>query len=172
MERTKKSFILYLTIAGVAALVISWWLIFFARQGEVLIERLGASGVNLSLEEMDAVRDATHESLRMFAFEGGFLALLTVGGLLLLIRAQRREVEMHRRQRDFLSGVTHELRSPIASARLQVESLRMGRVPKDKQERYLVRTLADLDRLSRTVDQLLKAARASSGRVQLSLQPL
>lgn len=170
--RAKKSWIPYLTVAGLFALILSWWIIFFAREGDVLIERLNASGIDLTVEEMDAVRGATHRSLVMFASEGGVLVVLLFAGLLVLIRAQRREVEMHRRQRDFLSAVTHELRSPIASARLQVESLRMGRVPEGKQERYLVRTLADMDRLSRTVDQLLKAARTSSGRIQLNLQDL
>ena len=50
--------------------------------------------------------------------------------------------------------MTHELRSPIASARLHVESLQLGRVPEAKRERYLNTTLADLDRLSRTVDRI------------------
>jgi len=172
MRRGKKSVLLYWTFAALFALVLTWWLIFFSRQGELMLVRLSESGVALTPEQMEAVRQASDRTLRMFVSEGAFLALLAIGGLLLVLRSLKREVEMHRRQRDFLSAITHELRSPIAAARLQVESVKLGRVPEAKRERYLGRTLDDLDRLNRTVDQLLTAARASSGRVQLAPQSL
>lgn len=172
MLRGKKSVVLYGAAGAVFVLVLTWWLIYFARQGDLLVERLEDANANLTAEQSQAVRDAADSSLRMFAFEGAFLALIALGGLLLLLRSMRRDLEYHRRQRDFLSAITHELRSPIAAARLQVESLQLGRVPERKVDAYLQRTLADLDRLARTVDQLLTAARASSGRVQLALEPI
>lgn len=90
----------------------------------------------------------------------------------LIWSSMRRELHLHRQQRDFLSAVTHELRSPIAAARLQVESLSLGRVPEAKVGRYLSRTLDDLDRLSLSVNQLLEAARSQSGRAELTLEAL
>ena len=170
MQREKKSLILYVTTMALFALIVAWWLIYFTRQGDLLVARISDSGAQLTPEQMDAVRGASARSLRMFVFEGGFLMLLVFGGFLLILRSLRREVEFHRRQRDFLSAITHELRSPIASARLQTESLLLGRVPEAKRTPYFERTLDDLDRLSRTVDQLLTAARTSSGQVQLLME--
>ena len=170
MKAGKKTLTLYWTAAGFFVLVMGWWVVFFARQGELLVNRLEDAGTGLTPEQIAAVHDAADRSLRMFIFEGGFLGLLALAGLILVLRSMRREVLLHRQQRDFLSAVTHELRSPITSARLQVESLRLGRVPPEKEDRYLSRTLEDLDRLSRTVDHVLVAARASSERVKLAME--
>jgi len=168
----RRPFVLYGTVAALFGLVLGWWLVFFARQGERLVRLLEQAGVGLTEEQTARVREAASRSLRMFAFEGAFLGLLAVVGFLLILRSMRREIELHRGQRDFLSAITHELRSPIASARLHVESLALGRVPEAKRARYHEHALEDLDRLGRTVDQLLTAARASSGRVALELEPI
>jgi len=163
-----RSAILYGTLAGLFSLVLIWWMVFFSRQGSLLVRRLDENGAGLSAAQSRALEDAASHSSRMFMYEGGFLALIGLLGMWLVLRSLRRELLMHRQQRDFLSAVTHELRSPIAAARLQVESLHLGRVPEAKVQRYLARTIEDLDRLSVTVNQLLEAARSNSGRVELS----
>lgn len=167
-----KSVILYGALAGLFTLVLAWWMVFFARQGTILVERMEAEELQLSEAQADSLQAFANESTRMFLYEGAFLGLIGVGGLWLILRSMRREVLLHRQQRDFLSAVTHELRSPIAAARLQVESLQLGRVPEAKVERYLSRTLEDLDRLGRSVNQLLEAARSQSGTIKLSLEAL
>ena len=80
----------------------------------------------------------------------------------LVWRSLHREISLHRQQRNFLSAVTHELKSPLASARLYVESLQLGRVPDEKRPRYLTNALEDMDRLRHKVDDLLQSARLAS----------
>jgi len=171
-QARSKSAILYGALAGLFTLVLAWWMVFFARQGSFLIERMEKEGIQLSEQQAASLKGFANESTRMFLYEGAFLGLIGIGGLWLILRSMRREVLLHRQQRDFLSAVTHELRSPIAAARLQVESLQLGRVPEAKVELYLSRTLEDLDRLGRSVNQLLEAARSHSGRVELSPEAL
>jgi signal transduction histidine kinase len=69
-----------------------------------------------------------------------------------------------------LSAVTHVLRSPIASARLYIESLLLGRADGEKRERYLKNAHSDLDRLNGMVDQLLESARMASSAPQVELE--
>ena len=171
MKGSRRRLWLYGSLGGLALLIVAWWVVFFTFQGRTLVERANEAGAHLSDAQAAAVIEGTRQSLRMFLFEGLVLVLLLLAGVWLVIRSMREEVVLHRQQRELLSAVTHELKSPIASARLYVQSLRMGRVPAGKEDRYLANAEADLDRLGGMVGRLLEAARMSSGgRPQLRLE--
>ncbi len=149
----------YAAVVALYALVFGWWMFFFAHQSEFLVRRMAKSGTPLSAPVEAALRTATEESMRMFIFEGLFLGLMLLASIVLVVRSLQGEVASHRQQANFLSAVTHELRSPIASARLYIESLLLGRAEGDKRERYLRRAHEDLDRLNAMVEDLLQSAR-------------
>ena len=152
----------YLAVVGLYGVVFGWWMVFFIRQSDYLLRRMGRMGVELSSEQVEALRAASDESMRMFLFEGTFLGVMLAASVALVWRSLHREISLHRQQRNFLSAVTHELKSPLASARLYIESLQMGRVPPAKQDRYLTHALEDLDRLRHMVEDLLHSARLTS----------
>ncbi len=170
--KSKGTLVLYALVVGTFVLMLGWWIVFFARQGDLLVERAEDAGAGLSAEQARAVRHAAGESLRMFLFEGAFLFLLFLAGVWLVLRSMRREVLLHRQQRDFLSAVTHELRSPLASAQLHLQSLQLGRVPPEKRERYLEHARQDLERLGELVERVLESARVSRGRLELARERL
>jgi len=171
--QSRGTLILYSSVTVVLVVLLSWWVYFFTQQGEMLVGNVVDSGVELSAEQAAAVKEAASRNMRMFLFEGGFLILLLISGVFMILRSMRREVLLHRQQRDLLSAVTHELKSPVASAKLYVQSLLMGRVKdEDKRKRYLENTEEDLDRLGQMVERLLESARISTGRGKLTLQPL
>ncbi|MCH7645271.1 MAG: HAMP domain-containing histidine kinase [Myxococcales bacterium] len=70
------------------------------------------------------------------------------------------EMRLNQRQRAFLDAVTHEMKTPLASMRLYVETLMRHDPERERREQFLVRMGEDLERLDRTVDQVLAAARA------------
>lgn len=152
----------YLAVVALYALVFGWWMVFFLRQSDYLLARMAKQGVHLTSEQSSALRQASDASMRMFLFEGTFLGLMLAASVALVVRSLHREVALHRQQRNFLSAVTHELKSPIASARLYVESLLLGRADGEKRERYLRHALEDLDRLRGLVEDLLKSAQYST----------
>ncbi len=170
--KPKSTLVLYWIVVGIFALMLSWWLVFFVRQGTVLVQRAERAGAGLSPAQAAAVREAAHANLRMFLFEGGFLLLAFSVGVWLVVRSLRREVLLARQQHDFLSAVTHELRTPLSSARLALQSLALGRVPEAKRERYLKNAAADLERLSELVERVLESARVSSAPPRLALERL
>jgi len=170
--KTKRALLLYGIVVATLFLILSWWLVFFVRQGTVLVERANRAGAALTEAQASAVRDAAHQSLRMFLYEGGFLLLVFVAGVVLMLRAMRREVNFARAQREFLSAVTHELRTPLSSARLAIQSLALGRVSPEKRERYLANAGADLARLSELVERVIESSRVASGRTKLRLERL
>jgi signal transduction histidine kinase len=107
---------------------------------------------------------------------GIILFALLVAGVVLNTVFLVREVRRNERQDSFLNAVTHELKTPIASIRLYLETLQRREVPEAQRQEFYKIMLADSDRLLGTVEQVLKAGelatRRRHDRVQFELAPL
>ena len=93
---------------------------------------------------------------------GGVTAGLGVGAFLVW-RGVRREIEVARLREDFVSNVSHELRTPLALIRMYAESLEQGRVPEHRRPAYYATLVAESERLSRLVGNVLQAGRFDRG---------
>ncbi len=87
-----------------------------------------------------------------------FFALL-ITGLVLNTTFLVREIRKNEQQDAFLNSVTHELKTPLASIRLYLQTLKQRDLPKEKQEEFYDIMLADSDRLLGTVEQVLAASK-------------
>lgn len=91
-------------------------------------------------------------------FLGTVLFLLLIGGLSLMVVLLVREVRLNERQSNFVSAVTHELKTPVASLRLYIDTLRMRELPEDQRRDFYGTMSQDLDRLNATINNVLNAA--------------
>jgi two-component system, OmpR family, sensor histidine kinase SenX3 len=88
-----------------------------------------------------------------------FFALIIAGmvvNTIFLVRELRRS-EQHD---SFINAVTHELKTPVASIRLHLETLQRRSLPEERKQEFYAIMLSDADRLTETVEQVLKAGRA------------
>jgi len=88
-----------------------------------------------------------------------FFALIIAGmvvNTIFLVRELRRS-EQHD---SFINAVTHELKTPVASIRLHLETLQRRALPEERKQDFYRIMLSDADRLTETVEQVLKAGRA------------
>lgn len=88
-----------------------------------------------------------------------FFALI-IGGLLWLMSWLVREMRLNQRQHAFLDAVTHEMKTPLASLRLYVDTFARHDPDPAQRREFLERMYGDLRRLDETIDQVLTAARA------------
>jgi two-component system, OmpR family, sensor histidine kinase SenX3 len=107
---------------------------------------------------------------------GLILLGLLVAGVVLNTVFLVREVRRNERQDSFLNTVTHELKTPIASIRLYLETLQRRDMPEEQRQDFYRIMLADTGRLLSTVEQVLKAgelnARRRQDRTLLEIEPL
>ncbi len=115
-----------------------------------------------------ALRRRMLQSLGLFA---GVSLILGVGALFAW-RGVRKEVEVARLREDFVSNVSHELRTPLALIRMYGESLAHDRVPDEKKPRYYETIVAETERLSRLVGNVLHFNRFERGTARVDLRPL
>jgi two-component system, OmpR family, sensor histidine kinase SenX3 len=88
-----------------------------------------------------------------------FFAII-ITGLVLNTTFLLREIKRNEQQDAFLNSVTHELKTPIASIRLYLETLKTRDVNEEKRQEFYNIMLKDSDRLLNTVEQVLHASRA------------
>jgi len=89
---------------------------------------------------------------------GTLLFLLLIAGLALMVILLLREVRLNERQSNFVSAVTHELKTPVASLRLYLDTLVLRDLPEAQRQDFYRTMRADLDRLHVTINNVLNAA--------------
>jgi len=112
-----------------------------------------------------------------FAVLGIILFAILIAGVVLNTIFLVREVRRNERQDSFLNAVTHELKTPIASIRLYLETLQKRPVDEARRQEFYSIMLSDSDRLLATVEQVLKAGeqgqrRRKEQRVLTEMEPL
>jgi signal transduction histidine kinase len=88
---------------------------------------------------------------------GVFLFAILIAGVVLNTVFLVREIRRNERQDSFLNAVTHELKTPIASMRLYLDTLERHPVDEAQRQRFYATMRSDTDRLLATVELVLKA---------------
>ena len=118
------------------------------------------------------LRDAHRRQRAMIFGEGAaFLGLILLGAYLTR-KYFLREMQLARQQKNFLLSITHELKSPLAAARLNLQTLMLRELDREKTLELAGRAEHDIDRLDRLVQQLLLAARMDDMRSLMHPQPV
>ena len=83
-------------------------------------------------------------------------AVVLVGVVMYLILSIK-TINLNKRQSNFVDSVTHELKSPIASLKLYLQTLNQRQVSQEEQEEFCRYMLEDVDRLDQLISHLLEA---------------
>lgn len=94
--------------------------------------------------------------------------LLIISGLVLNTTFLIREIRRNEQHDAFINAVTHELKTPIASIRLYLETLKKRDIPESQRHEFYDVMLADSDRLLQTVEQVLRAGSAGHRRRRIN----
>jgi two-component system sensor histidine kinase SenX3 len=108
---------------------------------------------------------------------GILLLALIIAGVVVNTIFLVREIRRNEQHDAFINAVTHELKTPVASIRLYVETLQTRTVDENKRSEFYRTILADSDRLLGTIEQILRTGRLGSSshkpdRVPMNLDQL
>jgi signal transduction histidine kinase len=88
--------------------------------------------------------------------------LLIIGGMVLNTIFLVREIRRNEQHDAFINAVTHELKTPVASIRLYLQTLQARDIGEEKRREFYRVMLDDSDRLLRTIEQVLRAGSTAS----------
>jgi two-component system sensor histidine kinase CiaH len=143
----------------IAALI--WWFyslevqskeMYVLKKGNIEILKQDTAAYNrqlFAIEDQRRRNSIKHQSEGLF-----FLILITIGAVF-IYRAVRRQFRVQQQQQNFMMAVTHELKTPIAVARLNLETMQKHQLPEEKKSRLVKMTLQETLRLDTLINNIL-----------------
>jgi len=123
-------------------------------------------------EEVINEKDELDRKTSMIIGEGAVFLLILIVGFFLTYRSLRKEVQVSAQQKNFLLAITHELKTPIASIKLYIQTLIKRELEGEKQQDILMRCVKDADRLNGLVENILLATKIDDDSFPLTKENL
>ncbi len=166
----RAALITFVAIVVFVLAMATWWIIFMARLTREKVDiahSLGADEAFLeNLHHQEIMRQI------MVGSEGVVFLLLVLLGVWLIYRSLIQADRLRRRQENFVMAVTHELKTPVASIGIYVDTLQSEKIPTEKKLQVIPRMRGDLHRLEQLIEDILEAGRFESGESRLNLQSI
>ncbi len=148
----------------VAALL--WWFIALEKQNQ-LITSIRLSELKKDhpsyLEKAAVIEAGAKRKTFQYIGEGSTFLVLILVGAVFVFRATRRQIKGAQQQQNFMMAVTHELKTPIAVAQLNLETLQKRQLDEDKRQKLISNTLQEANRLNTLCNNILFAAQLDAG---------
>lgn len=148
-----------------AALV--WWFIALEKQNQQMIDyklsELVKTDPLFDKKTSSLLQEKSRKTTQYVSEGATFLALIILGAIF-MYRAVRRQFVLQRQQENFMMAITHELKTPIAVAKLNLETLQKHQLDEQKRQKLIEMTLQETNRLNALASNILVSAQLESGR--------
>ncbi|MEW6410864.1 MAG: HAMP domain-containing sensor histidine kinase [Candidatus Zixiibacteriota bacterium] len=162
----KRALVLFIAMTVTLVALAVWWIVFMARLVDEKVQM--AIELGATQEFVDHIHEQEIGRQIMVGLEGLFMLVLVGFGAWLIYRALVRADELKYQQQNFLMAVTHELKTPLASMKIYLDSLESTKIPQDKKASIVPRLKMDANRLEKLVENVLEAGRFERSGFHLS----
>ena len=100
--------------------------------------------------------------------EGAVFLIILLASFIFALRILQKELNLSRQQKNFLMAVTHELKTPIASIKLYLQTILKRDLDAEKRNEFLQKSITDADRLNNLVESILLATKIEDHSLELS----
>lgn len=166
--------LLYIVVALV------WWFISLERQSKELTDlrltelnsqKLALDPENYARQLAEIKKDSKRNTEKYVAEGITFLILILIGAFF-VYRSVRRQFRMQYQQQNFMMAITHELKTPISVAKLNLETLQRYQLDEEKQKKLIRMTLQETARLDTLINNILVSSQIEGGGYQTSKEEL
>jgi len=157
----RTAFIIFVGMVVFVLALAAWWVVLMARLADEKVDiaqQLGAAP-----EFVEQLHQQEISRQIMLGSEGSVFLLTILLGIWLIYRALHQTEVLRRRQENFLMAVTHELKTPLASMGVYLDTLKSDKIPPAKKQAVVPRLQQDVKRLERLVEDILEAGRFETG---------
>ena len=175
-KRLKRTSLLFFVLFFYVIAALVWWFISLEKQNTRLassdLQHLSSRKEQMDPEEYrrgtERIEKERQRNSAKYISEGVTFLLLIMTGAAFVYRGVRRQFLVQQQQQNFMMAVTHELKTPISVARLNLETLRKYQLDPEKQQKLLRNTLDETNRLNVLTNNILVSAQLEGGRYNMS----
>jgi len=110
----------------------------------------------------DQTQEDTSRRIIMIIGEGGVFILILMAGFWKIQQSIAKEIQLSQRQNNFMLSVTHELKTPLTSTQLALQTLKKRNLNTEVRENLIAKALNANQRLSSLIDNIINASRLES----------
>ena len=163
-RRIHANFLFYFLVAY-TLLQFSWWTYLLINLNKTHLQLQSALHQNaIDWEPL------YHHKILMISGEGLVFLLIMIWGIFQIQRSFKRELDLARQQKNFLLSVTHELKTPLASVRLGLETLQRHKLKEEIKDRVISQGISEADRLNMLIEKILFSTQLEDHGLQLNLR--
>src|SRR5437762_123314 len=162
----------FLLLYIIAALV--WWFISLQKQSNEmaalktkLIQADSSIAFKKYLQEVKKIEEEKNRAHAKYISEGTTFLLLSMLGAFFVYRSVRKQIHLQQQERNFMMAITHELKTPIAVSKLNLETLQKHKLEETKQQKLIAMTLQETERLNALTNNILVSSQLEGGRYTL-----
>ncbi len=184
-KRLRRTTFIYWMLLFYIIAALAWWFISLEKQNKqiadlqyrsVAIEKDSLSHTGLG-DKVFAIEKETKRNTGKYIAEGITFFILIMIGAAFVYRSVRRQFKLQQQQQNFMMAVTHELKTPISVAKLNLETLQKYNLDPEKQKKLLRNTLDETARLNFLTNNILVASQlernsSKSSKEELDLSTL
>ncbi|MDB5195721.1 MAG: histidine kinase [Flaviaesturariibacter sp.] len=160
----------------IAALV--WWFVSLERQNKT-IHTLRKSEIGIIKNDTGSyqrqwqiIDDLQQRNSKKYIGEGVTFLLLILFGAAYVYRLVRRQFRLQQQQQNFMMAITHELKTPISVARLNLETLQKRQLPEERRQKLLQTTVEETTRLDNLINNILISSQLDGNAYKASKEEL
>lgn len=150
-------FIYWLLLLYVVSALI-WWFIALSQQNKKMtiyeLSLLNKQEVSYQQSYNEIIQSEKRKTTQYIGEGSIFLLLISIGAIF-LFRAVNNQLKISEQQRNFMMAITHELKTPIAVSKLNLETLQKRKLEAVQQEKLINNTLREADRMNALCNNLL-----------------
>lgn len=175
---SKRTTLIFSILVGYIVLQFLWWEILLVRQSDAIISlkqniaALSSSDDVIILRDIADLHQKKHLHLYMIVGEGTVFLLILLFGIYKVRNSIKRESELANQKSNFILSVSHELKTPIAATKLQLQTLLKHDLEREKQKELLNNALKENNRLHKLVDNVLMANQIENNNLSLQKENL
>lgn len=172
-KKIQSALVIYWVLLAYIIAALIWWFIALSRQNELMtrykLDDLKKEDVNYAEKERKIIKDKSKKTAQYLG-EGGTFLLLILAGAIFVFRAVRRELRLNAEQQNFMMAITHELKTPIAVTKLNLETLQKHKLAEAQQQRLIDNSLQETNRLDTLCNNLLISSQIEGGGYKVSFE--
>lgn len=158
-------FVIYWVLLGYIIAALVFWFISLNKQNAQMatykIERLSTNSINYNAE-LQKIEIDRKRKIAQYVGEGATFLGLILAGAIFIFRAVRRQLRETKEQQNFMMAITHELKTPIAVTKLNLETLQKRELTPPQQQRLIHTSLIEANRLDNLCNNLLLSSQLES----------
>ena len=171
IKKLRSIFIIYWILLAYIIAALVWWFIALTRQNEQManykIQGLKADQPAY-MEQVVKIQDTEKRKTTQYIGEGVTFFLLIAAGAVFVFRAVKRQLKFSQEQQNFMMALTHELKTPIAVAKLNLETLQKRKLEEQQQQRLIQNTLQEANRLNSLCNNMLLSSQIETSGFKIS----